>query len=78
MHFLHISYIIFAFFTHFLSNIYMHFLHFEFLSKKQLQKCEKQTLALVNLTMELQLSSAQTLLDFTKAKSEKKIVDRLR
>ena len=61
---------------HFLSNIYMHFLHFEFLSKKQLQKCEKQTLALVNLTMELQLSSAQTLLDFTKAKSEKKIVNR--
>ena len=75
MHFLHISYIIYAFcFTHFLSNIYMHFLHFEFLSKKQLQKCEKQTLALVNLTiaMELQLSSAQTLLILTKAKSEKK------
>ena len=54
----------------------MHFLHFEFLSKKQLQKFEKPTLALVNLTMELQLSSSQTLLDFTKAKSEKKIVNR--
>ena len=48
----------------------MHLLH--------LQKCEKLTLALVNLTMELQLSSSQTLLDFTKAKSEKKIVDRHR